>query len=65
MRQSVLVKEVEKTWLSIEEASKYLSIGKRKVLEMVHSKEIRGSRCGNKILIDLRSIDQYLRRNEI
>lgn len=65
MRQSVFVKEIEKTWLDIEETAKYLSIGKRKVLDLIHMKEIRGSKCGNKILVDLKSIEQYLRRNEI
>lgn len=52
-------------WLSVKEATKYVSLSSATIMKYVKTGEIYGTRKGGKWLIDQRSLDTWLEEEKI
>jgi len=55
---------MERRWISIREASEYLSLHEITVRRLVDRGEIPASRIGHSVRVDLRRLQDFLERQE-
>ena len=54
-----------KKYLTVSETAKYLSIAGSTVYELIKERQIPHSRIKGKILIDIKDIDNFFRKNKV
>lgn len=54
---------MDQRFFSIKEAAKYCSLSQRLLYEVVANKEIRSYKIHTRIVIDVKDLDEYIRRN--
>lgn len=59
------VEPLEKKWLSLEEASRYLGSSKDYVSQLINDNRVWASRYGKKTWIEVKSLDSFLESNRI
>lgn len=59
------VEPLEKKWLSLEEASRYLGSSKDYIYQLINDNRVWASRYGKKTWIETKSLDSFLESNRI